>query len=135
DASVAISRLAVTGPGSGTCDTGPLGSGIRVLGAGHLNLSFANVTHIADTPVAPCFHSATGIFVGDVPTGHASATIRHSSISDYQGSGIVVLGQGSTATISDNVITGPGKSVSTDGIELVAGAAGTVTNNVVSGNV
>jgi hypothetical protein len=134
-ASVVMSRLAVSGPGSGTCEDGALGSGIRVLGAGHLNLSFASVTHIADTPVAPCFHSATGIFVGDSPAGNASATIRHSSVSDYQGSGIVVLGEGSTATISDNVITGPGESVSTDGIELVAGAAGTVSNNVVSGNV
>jgi hypothetical protein len=135
DASVAMSRLAVSGPGSGTCEAGALGSGIRVLDAGHLSLSFASVTHIADTPVAPCFHSATGIFVGDFPTGAASATIRHSSISDYQGGGIVVLGDGSTATISDNAITGPGRSVSTDGIELVAGAAGTVSNNVVSGNV
>ena len=132
-ASVVMSRLAVSGPGGGTCQDGALGSGIRVLGAGHLNLSFARVTHIADTPVAPCFRSATGIFVGDSPAGNASATIRHSSVSDYQGSGIVVLGEGSTATISDNVITGPGESVSTDGIELVEGAAGTVSNNVVSG--
>jgi parallel beta-helix repeat protein len=134
-ASVTMSRLAVSGPGGGTCEDGALGSGIRVLEAGHLNLSLASVTHIEDTPVAGCFHSATGIFVGDFPTGSASATVRDSSVSEYQGSGIVILGEGSTATISHNVITGPGRSVSTDGIELVAGAAGTVSHNEVSGNV
>ena len=35
-ASVAISRLTVSGPGSGTCANGALGSGIQVLDAAHL---------------------------------------------------------------------------------------------------
>ena len=47
----------------------------------------------------------------------------------------MILGEGSSASISGNVVTGPGQSVSTDGIELVLGAAGTVSENVVSGNV
>ncbi|MFG3002120.1 hypothetical protein ACGFYK_37455, partial [Streptomyces sp. NPDC048340] len=64
-ASVKISRLAVSGPGSGTCDEGALGAGIRVLGGAHLDLSHAAVSHIKDTPMAPCFRSANSILIGD----------------------------------------------------------------------
>lgn len=106
-AQVAMSKLAVSGPGSGTCANGVLGSGIRVLGGAHLDLSAASIAHIHDTPIAQCFHENTGIFVGDFPVGTGSATIRHSSFSD----------------------------LSTDGIEFVLGATGTVAHNVVSANV
>jgi nitrous oxidase accessory protein NosD len=135
-AAVAMSRLTVSGPGSGTCAVGALGAGIRVLGGGHLDLGFARVSHIQDTPIAPCFHSASGILVGNFPVGTGSATVHDSTISDYQGSGIVILNEGSTATISHNVVAGPALSadVSTDGIEFVLGATGTVSHNVVSGN-
>lgn len=136
-ASVGLARLTVRGPGSGTCDHGALGSGIRVLGGAHLNLDRSGVVQITDTPTAPCFHSGNGILVGNFPVGTGSATIRHSFIGGYQGAGIVVLNEGSTARILHNVVQGPGFSagVSTDGIELVVGASGNVSHNVVSGNV
>jgi hypothetical protein len=135
-AAVAMSRLTVSGPGGGTCAVGALEAGIRVLGGSHLDLGFASVTHIQDTPISPCFQSASGILVGVFPVGTASATVHHSTISDYQGGGIVVLNEGSTATVSHNVVTGPALSagVSTDGIEFVLGATGTISHNVVSGN-
>jgi Right handed beta helix region len=134
-AAVAISNITVSGPGSGTCASGALGAGIRVLGGGHLDLGFARVTHIRDTPIAPCFHSAVAVLVGDFPVGTGSATVHHSVVDDYQGAGFVILNEGSTATISYDVVTGavaPG--LSTDGIGFVLGATGTVSHNVVSGN-
>ncbi|WP_406326734.1 nitrous oxide reductase family maturation protein NosD [Streptomyces sp. NBC_00203] len=131
-ASVDISRLAVSGPGSGTCDAGALGAGIRVLGGAHLDLSHARVTHIQDTPMAPCFRSANSILIGYLPVGTGSADIRDSTITDYQGSGIVVLNEGSRATLVHNVVTGQ-KRLSTDGIEFV-GAIGRIEENAVSDN-
>lgn len=131
-AHVKISGLAVSGPGSGTCDTGALGAGIRVLGGAHLDLSHARVTRIQDTPIAPCLQSANAILIGDLPEGTGSATIRDSKITDYQGAGIVVLNEGSRATLLRNVVTGQ-KRLSTDGIEFV-GAIGRIEENIVSDN-
>lgn len=128
-ASVTMSRLTVTGPGSGTCENGALENGILVLDESRLDLSFARVTRIHDTPVSDCFRSGNAII-----TVFSSANIRYTHVSDYQAAGIVIVG--GTATISHNVVTGPGASpvVATGGIELVAGAVGTVSDNVVSGN-
>ena len=58
------------------------------------------------TPFAQCFHENTAIFVGDFPVGTASATIRHSSVSDYGGVGIVIINEGSTAQIDHNRVFG-----------------------------
>ncbi|MFF3457984.1 nitrous oxide reductase family maturation protein NosD [Streptomyces sp. NPDC002730] len=132
-ASVKLSRLAVSGPGSGTCTAGALGSGIRVLGGARLDLGRAAVTHITDTPAAPCFRSANAVLVGDLPTGTGSATIHDTEISGYQGAGVVVLNSGSRATVDHSTVTGHGR-LSTDGIEFVAGAVGRITRNIVRGN-
>ncbi|MER7770606.1 right-handed parallel beta-helix repeat-containing protein [Kitasatospora sp. NPDC096140] len=132
-ARVAMSRLAVSGPGSGTCASGALGSGIRVLSGGHLDLNNAAVSHITDTPAAPCPHSAVGIFVGDFPTGTGSATIRNSRISDYQGSGVTVLNAGSSVSVLESEVTGH-PTISTDGIGFVLGATGTVARSTITDN-
>ncbi|MFB7178843.1 nitrous oxide reductase family maturation protein NosD [Streptomyces sp. NPDC056257] len=132
-ASVSLSRLAVSGPGPGTCADGALGSGIRVLGGARLDLRHAAVTHITDTPAAPCPRSATAVLVGNLPTGTGSATIHDTKITGYQGAGVVVLNEGSTATIEHNTVTGH-PTLSTDGIEFVAGAVGRVTRNTISDN-
>jgi hypothetical protein len=136
-ASVSMSRLTVAGPGSGTCKKGALNAGVRVRGGARLDLRFSAVRDIHDTPFAACFHSADAVQVGDVPAPTASLTIEHSEITNYQGTGIVILGFGSTATITHNTVTGPGqaKGVATGGIEFPVGSVGTVAHNVVSGNI
>ena len=136
-ASVSMSRLTVAGPGSGTCKKGALSAGIRVRGEANLDLRFAAVRDIHDTPFAGCFHTAEGILVGDVPGPIATLTIDQSEITNYQGAGIVILGFGSTATVTHNTVTGPGpaKGVSTDGIEFPVGSVGTIAHNTVSGNI
>src|SRR5215831_4139293 len=96
-ASVSISRLTVSGPGSGTCKKGALNAGIRVHTNAHLDFSFGAVRDIHDSPMTECFRSGTGVLVGEVPGPPATLDIRHSEITNYQSSGIVVLGFGSTA--------------------------------------
>ncbi|MCP3754006.1 nitrous oxide reductase family maturation protein NosD [Streptomyces sp. TBY4] len=132
-ASVSLSKLAVSGPGSGTCDSGALDTGIRVLGGARLDLGHASVTHITDTPAAPCFHSGDAILIGDLPVGTGSATIHDTRITGYQGVGVVVLNEGSSATIERSTVTGH-PTLSTDGIEFVGGAVGRVTHSTISEN-
>lgn len=124
-----ISRLSIRGPGAGTCEDGALTHGILLLPGSHLDLSFAEVTHIHDTPLAACFRSGNGIFGFE-----ASARIRFSAISQYQSAGVVLVG--GTAEIEYDVVTGPGATPATaaEGIMLIGGTTGTVSNNVVSGN-
>ena len=135
-ATVSMSWLSVSGPGSGTCEEEPLLAGIRVRNEAHLDLRYAAVRDIHDTPMVSCFRSANGILVGDIPDPIASLTVRYSEITNYAGVGIVVLGFGSTATITHNVVKGPGlaSGVGTGGIEFPVGAVGTISYNVVSGN-
>ena len=137
-ARVSISELSVRGPGRGTCEEGALLAGIRVIQSAHLNLSHSQVANVHDTPMALCFRSGIGIIVGDEDTGStATAYISDSSITHYQTGGIIVLNAGSRAVITRNVVTGPGKSAPlvTDGVEFVLGANGTISENVVSGNI
>jgi hypothetical protein len=135
-ASVSMSRLTIAGPGSGTCESGALANGIRVRGEAHLDFRHGAVRNIRDAMLAPCFRSGNGIFVGQVPVP-ASLTVQFSEITGYQSAGIVVLGFGSTATVTHNIVTGPGQAggVATDGIEFPVGAVGTIASNIVSGNI
>ena len=85
--------------------------------------------HIHDMPASDCFRSGHGVAIGrgGATPSTGSASIRFSLIDDYQLVGILVLGEGSTATITHNVVQGPGASdaVATDGIEFTQGAGGT----------
>ncbi|MFJ1601804.1 hypothetical protein ACIOHS_00225 [Streptomyces sp. NPDC088253] len=119
-ASAAPGQLAVSGPGSGACSDGALGSGVPVLGGARLDLGHARVTRVTDTPAAPCPHSAVAAFVGDLPTRTGSVPIHDTEISDYRGSVVTVLNERSSATIVDSTVTG--HPLSTDGTGFVAGA-------------
>lgn len=139
-AKVSMSRLTVQGPGANTCARGPaLQSGIRVHSRAHLHLGSAAVRDIHDTPIELCARSGNAVQVGQPEPGSppASLAVHHSEITNYQSSGIVVLGAGSWAHITHNKVVGPGQAarVPTDGVELVAGAVGTVAHNTISGNI
>lgn len=138
-AKVSMSRLTVRGPGANSCERGPaLTYGIRVHSRAHLDLAFAAVRDIHDTPMKLCPRSGTGIAVGDPAPGSLTASlhVHNSEVTNYQSTGILVLGEGSWAHITHNRVTGPRRAsgVPTDGIELVAGAVGTISHNTISGN-
>ncbi|HXM94364.1 MAG TPA: right-handed parallel beta-helix repeat-containing protein [Candidatus Dormibacteraeota bacterium] len=136
-AQVSMSRLTVSGPGPGPC--GSLNLGILVYGDATLELKDSVVTHIRDNPLSSCFFGA-GVGVG-IPAflhggsvGHA--TIRDSIFLDYQSEAIGVVGAGSTATISDNVIIGAGNSTARaqNGVFVTSSAVATITDNIISRN-
>jgi hypothetical protein len=131
-ASVAISRLAISGPNAGGCDSGPIESGINVLDGGHLDLGRARVVHIHDTPIAPCGHNGVGILVGNPSDPESGSAVIHDSlISDYTTKGVLVLSAGPD-TITRNIVTGPDQ-VSSDGIDVVFSKA-RVSENLVTNN-
>jgi len=139
-AKVSMSHLTVSGPGAVACGEGVvLRWGVRVHSKAHLNFGFAAVRDIRNTPMAPCPQSGTAIAVGQSAPGSppASLSVHHSEVTGYQSVGIIVLGAGSWANITRNIVTGPGHEggVPTNGVELVAGAVGTITHNTISGNV
>ncbi|MGH9869326.1 MAG: hypothetical protein ACREAA_14335 [Candidatus Polarisedimenticolia bacterium] len=139
-ARVSMSQLTVRGPGAAACgESGVLRWGIRVHSQAHLDFGFSAVRDIQNTPMALCPRSGTAISVGESTPGRppASINIHHSEVTSYQSVGIIVLGEGSWASIAHNTVAGPGHAggVPTDGIELVAGAVGTVVDNTISGNI
>src|SRR5262245_60739123 len=50
--SATLTQLSINGPGSGTCESGALTHGILVLPDGKLDLRFASIDKIQDTPLA-----------------------------------------------------------------------------------
>jgi hypothetical protein len=131
-ASVAISRLDVSGPNARSCASGPIESGINVLDGSHLDLSLARVIHIHDTPIARCGHGGVGVLVGNLPDPNSGSAVIHDSvISDYATKGILVLSAGPD-TVTHNVVTGSDE-VSSDGIDVLFSTA-TISHNVVSNN-
>jgi hypothetical protein len=131
-ATVGISRLDVSGPNASNCATGPIEAGINVLDGGHLDLGFARVVHIHDTPIARCGHDGVGVLVGNLSDPNSGSAVIHDSvISDYTTKGILVLSSGPDIIIR-NIVTGPDQ-VSSDGIDVLFSQA-TVSQNVVSNN-
>ncbi|MFC9292759.1 nitrous oxide reductase family maturation protein NosD [Streptomyces sp. NPDC057011] len=132
-ASVALSQLAVSGPGSGTCSNGALGSGIRVLGGARLDLGHARVT---TSPTRPqCLvPAARSPYSSELPRRNGFGDGPRFRDLGLPGLGAVtVLNQGSNATLVNSTVTGHPR-LSTDGIGFLLGAVGRVTRNTISGN-
>jgi hypothetical protein len=128
-AAATLTQLAVSGPGSGTCDDGALNHGILLQPGSRLDLRFAKVERIQDTPLAACFRSGNAILAV-----FAEVAVRASVISDYQSAAIVFIG--GSAQIDHSLVAGPGATPATaaEGILFIEGATGAVTDNVVTGN-
>lgn len=135
-----IQGVTVSGPGASPCGASDvLRWGVRVHPDARLDFRYGAVRDIHNTPMAVCPRSGTAISVGSSTPGSAPSilNIDHSEVTNYQSVGIIVLGEGTEARIDQNIVAGPGHAggVPTNGIELVAGAVGTVVHNTVSGNV
>jgi parallel beta-helix repeat protein len=145
-AHVRLSEVTVTGPT-------PCGLGVRgisVVKASTLKLSDSRVTLIRPEDLTcPIEFLSTGVTIGlpqffeidgeEGSTGHG--TVAHVQIDRFLSTGIAVLGpfEGppSTATISDNVITGgtPFTTLGQNGISVSFAAVARVTGNTVRGTV
>jgi parallel beta-helix repeat protein len=136
-AQVSMSRVVVSGPGPGACSS--LTLGISVYGDASLELKDSVVAHIRDSPLSSCnFGGGVGIgvprFLGGGSVGHA--VIKNSLFFDYQSEAIGVVGTGSTATISNNLIVGSGNLLvrQQNGILVTSKAVATITGNIIGGN-
>ncbi len=136
-AKVKITKLAVQGPGPAACEVGSLHAGIKVIQGASLDLSFAKVESIFDTPKHDCNHNGQAIAVGDFLAGESGhANIHHVAVTGFQSTGITVFGRKSEATITDNVVDAAVAStdlVATNGISIGNGALAKVSRNVVRG--
>jgi parallel beta-helix repeat protein len=135
-ATVRISKLTVSGPGASSCGPGSLWAGIKVVQNATLDLSFARVTDIHDTPFADCDHNGHAILVGDlVDEESGDATISNVSISNYQAGGVVVFGAESDVTVARSTLTGNPDALGwVYALEWGAGATLKATHNFISGN-
>jgi hypothetical protein len=153
DVNVNIKRLTVRGPMPGNGGCAEQEFGILVIGGANARLSDDMVLDIRDTnaalfgcqfgigiqagrrhwPTADFISSPVENFVG-------SATITGTTVTGYQKGGIVIDGTGSTGSVNRSTVTGAGPSgalgtiIAQNGIEVLRGASGDVTHNVVSAN-
>ena len=131
---VTINGFTITGPGGGPCDS--LRYGVRVDGGGSATISQNHIVDIRDTPFSGC-QNGHGILVGRVAEGQTGkATIFKNKIDGYQKGGIVISNVGSSAEITDNVITGigPTAAIAQNGVQISGGATAIVRTNEISQN-
>jgi parallel beta-helix repeat protein len=119
---------------------GNLFAGIRVINNGSATITDNSVSGI-NQPTDPQF--GIGIQIGTHRVaaqsgGAGAATVDNNSISDYYAAGIIVDGDGSSADIEKNTITGRGLGgnggASQYGIQISQGASATIEKNTVTGN-
>jgi parallel beta-helix repeat protein len=129
---VKLAGFAIRGDGFAT---GP-NFGILVDGDGSASLSLNRISGIRDEPLSGRQEGVAIQFgqLTDGGPGSGSASLNH--ISDYQKGGIVVIGEGSSASISFNKIRGVGETdvIAQNGIQISDGAEAHVDFNAVSGN-
>ncbi len=134
-ATVVISKVIISGPGSTAC--GSIQAGIFVSNGATLKITNSTITDIRDNPVGGC-QNGDGILVGRArlsTIGHAE--ISNVIITKYQKGGIVIDGAGTTASVNNNdVIFGfSSVNIAANGIQVSRGAQAIVLNNRVSQNI
>ncbi|WP_406165081.1 hypothetical protein [Streptomyces sp. NBC_00996] len=101
-ASVSLSRLAVSGPGSGRCDNGVLGSGIRVLGV------HGSTSATPRSPTSPTPPRRPAPVANPVPIGMAlqdgSFTVRNDRIKGGVHGVAVIAASVDTSAVPDGVL-------------------------------
>src|SRR2546425_3355853 len=134
---VTIDGFIITGPGDGSCDS--IRYGIRLDGGAMATITNNMILNIQDLPFGGC-QNGIGILVGRQFEGTTgTANIDGNIIAGYQKGGIVVDNALSSAVITNNVITGVGRTeiIAQNGIQVSRGATVPPTNlqgNTITGN-
>jgi hypothetical protein len=141
-ASVQMSRLAVDGPGPGTC--GSIDRGISVIGGrqrvragGERDTEAGGGLAVVDhgEVVGAGTQLRNGGQMIDPEVGHL--TIDHTTLTGYQRAAIFVANVGSTGQIDHNTIEGAPCTFPCNGpggIGVFSGASATIDHNTISGN-
>jgi parallel beta-helix repeat protein len=138
------------GPGTSGTVNGATISGFVEYGVyndgGTVTVEDSTISNIGDTPFDGVQYGIGVYFVNpnlvdsSESTSSASGIISGNTISQYQKGGITVNGSGSTATVTDNTVTGlgPVSFIAQNGIQFGFGATvdvGAVSGNTISGNI
>ncbi len=129
-----LTGFTVSGPGPTGC--GSIAAGIFVRGGANADIHHNTIQDIRDSTFSGC-QNGVAILVGRLSWATSgTATIANNSILGYQKGGIVVSNTGSSATITNNVVTGVGTTpvIAQNGIQISSAATATLSNNTVTGN-
>ncbi len=132
--SVDFSGFTVAGPGPSGC--GSIGSGIFVRDDAYANIHDNEILYIRDNPFSGC-QNGVAILVGRAAfSTSGSVEISNNVISGYQKNGITVSNTGSSATVTNNTVTGAGATttIAQNGIQVSGGATANITGNTVNGH-
>jgi parallel beta-helix repeat protein len=129
---VEIEKFTIRGPGGGGCDS--IRYGVRVDGGGSADIQFNRITAIRDQGQSGC-QNGNAIQIGrqaDSTTG--KAIVRFNIIDDFQKTGVIVDGAGSSAIIALNAIKGAGpvNYIAQNGVQVSRNADALVQANTVS---
>jgi len=110
-----------------------------VLDGASLDLSNTTIRDIRDNPLSGC-QNGEAIRVG-TPRFGTTPSVGHATIDNvaavhYQKNGIVIAGNGSTGKITNSTVTGNGPTalLAENGIEVVDGAAATISTSTIRDN-
>jgi hypothetical protein len=142
---VTINGFIITGPGPGPGCADSIKAGVLIHGGGSATVENNQITSIHDNPFSGC-QSGVGIQVGEdsddttdgIVAGPGTGTLTDNTITLYQKGGILVDGDGSSATITGNTVTGVGKTtvIAQNGIEITETTlANPITGNTVTNNI
>ncbi len=134
---VNIKTLAVDGNGNGIsgCGTDLAGIYFRNSSGSVVNAVLRNQSLLSTDQGC---HGGQGVYVQSFGTpGTATVSITNNCVHDYQKTGILADGDGTTVTIKGNRVVGWGPNIyqQKNGIEFTSGATGTVSNNTVTNDV
>jgi hypothetical protein len=132
---VSISGLIVDGANNGISQCAPDLIGISFQNAsGQLDRTAVRNFKLAAS-LNGC-QSGTGIFIQSGNGGASSVEIDHCTVHDFQKNGITADEKGTVTVIRRNVVTGlgPTTGAAQNGVQIGFGAAGSITDNVVTNN-
>lgn len=121
-----------SGPGVSNANiSGASYYGVFVDNGASVDVTNSTISNIGEVPFNGAQHG-WGVFYAN----GANGTIDSNTIFLYQKSGIVIDGAGTSATVTNNTVTGNGpvNYIAQNGIEVLDGAAGTVSGNAISDN-
>jgi parallel beta-helix repeat protein len=129
---VEVEKFTIRGPGGSGCDS--IRYGVRVDGGGEADIRFNHITSIRDQGQSGC-QNGNAIQVGrqaDSTTGRA--IVRFNIIDDFQKTGVIVDGAGSSAIIALNAIKGAGpvNYIAQNGVQVSRDADALVQANTIS---
>jgi parallel beta-helix repeat protein len=133
-ATVNINNLTIQGPATN------ITAGIFIANGATANVTGTTIDQINQGAANFGVQGVRGILVGSSAGGAGHATITNCNVTNYQKTGILTGGAGTTVTITGTTVTGVGSTsplaslTAQNGIQISAGTTGQLSNNMISGN-